>query len=260
MHGYSLSSLLVVWWYPLGPLTHQLLRTISLLGRWSTSGSDRGIAHFFTATRNSNEWVGEKEQTNKMNNTSLGLTQSARQGVMQHSAFPVCLCRQTLAWISSKTSPKLLGMPTYPDRSSSVLWTLSHANSSLCCLVSTAPRHPSPTASFEFLFPFLWLSSLPTSGHVEIADPNPLSGFAPKQTKGSSAWQTTYIVLQLFLCRKSNGTGLLNNQKIRSPLSIQFALLSMNPVIYWIPKTQFYILLVFVDDIIPPFLPHLILP
>ena len=66
----------------------------------------------------------------------------------------MCTCRLKLAWISSKTSTKLLGMPTYPDRSSWLLWTLSHANSSLCCPVSTDhSRHPSPTASSEFLCP-----------------------------------------------------------------------------------------------------------
>ena len=62
------------------PPTDQLLQTISLLGRWSTSGSVRGIAHFFIATRNTIKGVGgkNKEQTNKI----LGLTQGAREGVM----------------------------------------------------------------------------------------------------------------------------------------------------------------------------------
>ena len=64
------------------PPIRQPLRTISLLGWWSTSGPDGGIAHFFTATRNTIERAGEKEQMNETNNTSLGLTQSARQGVM----------------------------------------------------------------------------------------------------------------------------------------------------------------------------------
>ncbi len=78
----------------------------------------------------------EREQTNKRT-ICLGLTQSVRQGVMQHSAFPVCICRLTLAWISSETSTKLLGMPTYPHRS-------------LCCPVSTGhSRHPSLTANFS---------------------------------------------------------------------------------------------------------------
>ena len=127
----------IMWRYPLGPPIRQPFRTISLLGRWSTSGPDRGIAHFFTATRKTIEGVEEKNKRTKRT-ICLGLTQSARQGVMQHSAFPVCICRLTLAWISSETSTKLLGMPTYPDRSSSLLWTLTHANSSLCCRMSTA--------------------------------------------------------------------------------------------------------------------------
>ena len=35
---------------------------------------------------------------------------------------------------------------------------------------------------------------LPTSGRVEISSQNTLSGFAPKQTKGSSACRTPFIV------------------------------------------------------------------
>ena len=145
-----------------------------------------GIAHFFTATRNTIEGVGEKEQTNKTNNTSLGLTQSERQGVMQHSAFPVCICRLTLAWISSETSTKLLGMPTNPDWSSSLLWILSHANSSLCCPVSTAlsvfrRQLPSASSFVHSLLAFPY--PLPVTPRSRIQ--NPLSGFAPKQIKGS---------------------------------------------------------------------------
>ena len=36
----------------------------SVLAGDSSSGSDRGITHFFMATRNTAEGVGEKEQTN----------------------------------------------------------------------------------------------------------------------------------------------------------------------------------------------------
>ena len=39
---------LMVWRYPLVPPIRQPLRSISLYGRWSTCGSDRGIAHFLT--------------------------------------------------------------------------------------------------------------------------------------------------------------------------------------------------------------------
>ena len=65
----ALRDHVLLWRYPLGLQTHQLLRTISLLVRWSTSGPDRGIEHFFTATRNTIKGVGGKrtnEQTNNM--------------------------------------------------------------------------------------------------------------------------------------------------------------------------------------------------
>ena len=51
---------------PSAPTLHQPLRTISLPSRRSTSGPDRGIAHFLTATRNTIEGVGEK-RTNEQN-------------------------------------------------------------------------------------------------------------------------------------------------------------------------------------------------
>ena len=56
---------------------------------------------------------------------------------------------------------------------------------------------PSPTASVRsFLQPTLFSRPVTSSGHAEISSPkNPLSGFAPKQTKESSAWRATYIVL-----------------------------------------------------------------
>ena len=93
-------------------------------------------------------------------------------------------------------------MPTHFDWSS-----LTDAGLSLSCrLVPSAvqcrlptallPR-PSPTAvSLSSFFQLLDWRSLPTSDHVEISSPKPLSGFALKQTKGSSAWRTTYIVSQ----------------------------------------------------------------
>ena len=50
------------------------------------------------------------------------------------------------------------------------------------------------TNSFcRFLCPNPTRFPLPTSGYVEDRGLRPLFGFAPKQTKGSSAWWTTYI-------------------------------------------------------------------
>ena len=72
-----------VWRYPLGPPnTSTSSNHFDILGRWLSSGPDRSIAHFFTATSNTIGGMGEEEQANKTNNTSLGLTQSARKGVM----------------------------------------------------------------------------------------------------------------------------------------------------------------------------------
>ena len=97
---------------------------------------------------------------------------------------------------SSETSTKLLECRL---DLLSLVWTLSHADSPLLrCPVSTASvRCPSPTAHFSV--PFCLLSdrrplTTPVTSRSRIQ--NPLSGFAPKQTKESSAWRTTYIVLQ----------------------------------------------------------------
>ena len=172
-------------------------KTISLYGRWSTSGSDRGIAHFFIATRNTIKGVGgkNKEQTNSM----LGLIQ-AQEEKLCNIAFPMRICRLTLAWISSEISTKLLGMPTYLDRSSLTSLDPLSCRRLLSLLSGVDWPLASPFANCLLLHPFVSLShwrSLPTSGHVEISSPNPLFGFAPKQTKGSSAWWTPYIVLHM---------------------------------------------------------------
>ena len=70
------------------PRIHQLLRNNFNLGWWSSSGSDRGITHFFTAQEiQSKEWE-------KKNNSS------ARRASLWH-----CIpCRITLACISSEIS------------------------------------------------------------------------------------------------------------------------------------------------------------
>ena len=186
MMGLFTYGLAPLWRYPLSaPTLHQLLQTISLLyGRWSTSGSNRGIAHFFTATRYTIEGAGEKEQTNKM----LGLTQ-----VQKGSYVTLCMCRQTLAWVTSKNSTTLLECQLiFPHCG----WTLSHADSSLYCPVLTGhSRRQLPTSLLLSCsltgIPFL----LPVTPRSQVQ--NPLSGFAPKQTKESSAWRTTYTVLHL---------------------------------------------------------------
>ena len=131
------------------PQIRQLL-TISLLGRWSCSGSDWGIAHFFIATRNTIKGAGEKEQTNKI----LGLTQGEREELC-NIAFPMCICRLTLAWISSENSTTheecwliLTALPAL------ILGTYLMPTAHFCCPVSTRhSRHPSPTRFSQSLCP-----------------------------------------------------------------------------------------------------------
>ena len=115
-------------------------------------------------------------------------------------AFSMGICRLTLAWISSENST------TYKER-----WLILTGLPSLrldpisCQLVSLLSGVDWPLSSpFANCFLSVPLSNsshvpLPTSGHVEISSPNPLFSFAPKQTKGSSAWRTTYVVLHKFL-------------------------------------------------------------
>ena len=121
----------------------------------------------------------------------------------------LCICRLSLTCSFREISTRLIGMPTHLWPSSSLLTVVdSGLRTHLFCLphcpwtglfscpLSTAPlRHPSPTAYSGFLFPTALTGvSLPTSSLVEDLELRPLFGFAPKQTKGSSAWRTTHIV------------------------------------------------------------------
>ena len=76
-------------------------------------------------------------------------------------AFPMCICRLTLACISSENSTTLLGMPTHLDRSSLTaagpyLMPTGH----FCCPVSTRhSHHHSPTTLFSVsLYNSYWRS------------------------------------------------------------------------------------------------------
>ena len=110
----------------------------------------------------------------------------------------MCIYRLTLAWISSEKFYNPWGVLTHLDWSSLTaagpclmppglfaVWSRLATHVTLRQLLSVGPF-----VQLLLAFPCL----LP--GCVEMSSPNPLSGFAPKQTKGSSAWRTTYIVLQ----------------------------------------------------------------
>ena len=143
----------LVWQYPLGPPLHQLLRNHFNLCRWSSSGSDRGISHFFMATRNTIKGVGgkNKEQTRAWVNSS------ARR-LNCDTLHSLCICRLSLPSILREIYTKLRGILTHLDWSSLTDAGLSNADWSLRCPVSTANCHcPSPVANpfFEFLCPAL---------------------------------------------------------------------------------------------------------
>ena len=99
-----------LWPYPLThPVTSTSLNHFNL-GRWSSSGSDKGITHFFMATEiQSREW----EKKNKR--TIWAWVNSSARRLSCDTLHSWCICRLTLACISSEISTKLPGMPTHPD-------------------------------------------------------------------------------------------------------------------------------------------------
>ena len=155
---FSVSTIVALWRSPSSPTLHQLLLTIPLLyGRWSTSGSNRGNAHFFTATSITIEGTVEKEQTNNM----LGLTQ-----VQKESYVTLCMCRLTLVWTLAK-------LPQSYWNADSIFFHWSGPSlmptrlSAPVSSVDSSVRPPSPT-------PF----SVPLS-HSLIGVPSPLPGPKP---------------------------------------------------------------------------------
>ena len=168
---------------PPRPLLHQPLLTISLLyGRWSTSGSDRGNAHFFTATSNTIEGTGEKRKKKKTTNEqTLGVNSSAKGELCNIEHV------QTNANVdSSETSTKLVECRLILTRSSFTgLDPLACRPRLSAVPVSTASvRRPSPTPDFELRFSTLFWRPLTTSGHVEIAGPKSFVWFCAKTDKG----------------------------------------------------------------------------
>ena len=164
---------------PRPPRIRQLLRTISLYSRWSTSGSDRGIAHFFTATRNTMEGAGGKKRTNEQ---YAWVNSSARMELC-NTAFPVCIYRLTLAWILAKlqqaTMNANLSWPVFLTGLDSLMPT------GLSAPVSTGlSRHSSPTPSSSVFVQLSDWCSLPHFRSPEISSPKPLVWFCAKTDKG----------------------------------------------------------------------------
>ena len=162
-------------------------KPFQVLASESSSGSDRSIVHFFTAQEiQSREW----ETKNKR--TICAWVNSSERRLSCDTLHSWCICRLTLACISSEISTKLQGMPTHPD------WPSLTASGPylmptglFCCPMSTANCH----SASAFANSSLWVPSsnsltgvpLSTSGCVEISSSGLCLVSRNKQTKGSSA-------------------------------------------------------------------------
>ena len=184
------------------PHTLHLLLTMSLLAAGNQLVVPRGVTHISCHYKNTIEGAGE----NRTNEQTLGVNLRAKRGVMQHYISD-SIYGLTLAWITSENSTKPLECRLILTH---CRWTLSHAASPLCFGVrcrlplSVVPRQLSAPFSNQ-------LSSrlplpLPDTARSQVQ--NPLSGFAPKQTKESSAWRATYIVLQPSSFKKASSRSI----------------------------------------------------
>ena len=101
---------------------------------------------------------------------------------MQHSAFPVCICRLTLAWISSETSTRNanLSWPVFLTALDPLSCQLVSLLSSVDCPV----RRPSPTPFFEFLCPTPFSRSLTHFRSRRDLESKTLVWFRAKTDKG----------------------------------------------------------------------------
>ena len=149
---------------------------------------------------------------NKTNEQCLGLTQEQKESYAT-LCIPDSIYGLTLAWITSENStkqlecrhldsiffagpypmlPRLSARVSTVDRPCPWFHANSSADSPLCCPVANCLSAPFPN-QLPFVSPY----------HFRILrdfrSKNPLSGFAPKQTKESSAWRATHIVLQFLL-------------------------------------------------------------
>ena len=157
-----------------------------LYGRWSTSGSEGGNAHFFP--------LQEYDRGGRRYEQTLGVNSEQKESIQHYISDGIY--GLTLAWITSENSTKQLECRHLLTRSSS----LDPISSATVSGVDRISPSPSPTAC-QLLCP---TNSLLASRYLfrprrDFKSKNPLPGFAPKQTKESFAWRATYIVLHVFL-------------------------------------------------------------
>ena len=132
----------------------------------------------------------------------MGLTQS-RTSVC-NTTF---MCRLTLAWVTSENSTKQLECRHLLTRSFSLDPIFSATVSGVRCQHLCQWFHANSSADSPLCCPVANCFAAPLSNQLSFVSPyhfrirrdlrskNPLSGFAPKQTKESSAWRANHIVL-----------------------------------------------------------------
>ena len=168
----------------------------------------RGVTHISCHYKKTIEETAENK-TNEQTRTMLGVNSEQKES-MQHYISD-SIYGLTLAWITSENSTKKLECRHLLTRSSSldpVFSTVSGVDRiSPCRLANSLSARvsgvdcPCPWFHANCLSaPFSNQLSLVSPHHFRIRrdfrSKNPLCGFARKQTKESSAWRATYIVLQ----------------------------------------------------------------
>ena len=173
-----------------------------------------GVTHISCHhTRIRSRETGENRKTNEQTRTKLGVTKGRGR-----CCNTICMCRLSLAWVTSENSTMLLGSDilrlffTGPYLVSSPLCSVSGVD-----CPSVDPRQLplllsnyqllswSPATNSSLLSNSLWVASstliLGSPYHFRIRrdfmSKNPLSGFAPKQTR--LLWRPAPIVLHTSL-------------------------------------------------------------
>ena len=148
----------MLWQYPLGPRYLSTFCNNSVLIGDSSSGSDRGITHFFTAQDiQPREW--EKKNKDQTNNKGFGQLKWEKGGSVILPSL--CIRRLTLTCILREISTKPRGILTHFDWSSlTATGPYLMPIGLFCSSLSTALLpHLSPTPSLSFFFPTpLWLA------------------------------------------------------------------------------------------------------
>ena len=168
---------------PLPPHVHHSSNH-SLLGRRSTSCSERCNAHFLPLQEY--EGTGENKTNEQTRTICLGLTQEQKESYAT-LCIPDSIYGLTLAWVTSENSTKQLECRLILTRSSSLsLDPISCWLASLLrCLVSTASvRFPSPTAVSSFSQPTLFRVPLPLPDTARFQVQKPFVWFRAKTDKG----------------------------------------------------------------------------